>query len=138
MSKEGKKKGSCLKTLLIIVLALAIIGGIGSTIGGDKDKAQNTTKKTAASTEKTEEQDKSTEPKEEQSATDNSKDDQVPKEYKSALNKAKSYSETMHMSKAGLYDQLTSEYGEKFSAEAAQYAVDTIEADWNANALATA
>ena len=44
----------------------------------------------------------------------------------------------MHMSKAGLYDQLTSEYGEKFSAEAAQYAVDTIEADWNANALATA
>ena len=88
MSKEGKKKGSCLKTLLIIVLALAIIGGIGSTIGGDKDKAQNTTKKTAASTEKTEEQDKSTEPKEEQSATDNSKDDQVPKEYKSALNKA--------------------------------------------------
>ena len=41
----------------------------------------------------------------------------------------------MHMSKAGLYDQLTSEYGESFSPEAAQYAVDNVEADWNNNAL---
>lgn len=59
----------------------------------------------------------------------------VPREYKSALKKAKSYSDTMHMSKAGIYDQLTSEYGEKFSAEAAQYAVDNLKADYNANAL---
>lgn len=44
----------------------------------------------------------------------------------------------MHMSKAGIYDQLTSEYGDQFSAEAAQYAVDNMTADWNANALATA
>ena len=62
----------------------------------------------------------------------------VPQEYKSALNKAKSYSDTMHMSKAGIYDQLTSEYGEKFSAEAAQYAIDNLNADYNANALAKA
>lgn len=59
----------------------------------------------------------------------------VPSEYKSALSKAKIYSDTMHMSKAGIYDQLTSEYGEKFSAEAAQYAVDNVNADWNKNAL---
>ncbi len=44
----------------------------------------------------------------------------------------------MHMSKIGIYDQLTSEYGEKFSAEAAQYAVDNLKADYNANALAKA
>lgn len=62
----------------------------------------------------------------------------VPAEYKSALIKAKSYSDTMYMSKQGLYDQLTSEYGEKFSPEAAQYAIDNVEADWNANALAKA
>ncbi|MET3636756.1 MULTISPECIES: Ltp family lipoprotein [Curtobacterium] len=62
----------------------------------------------------------------------------VPVEYASALVKAESYSEMMHMSKAGIYDQLTSEYGEQFTAEAAQYAVDTIDADWNANALAKA
>lgn len=62
----------------------------------------------------------------------------VPTEYKSALKKAGTYVTTMHMSKARLYDQLTSEYGEKFSAEAAQYAVDNVSADWNENALATA
>ena len=44
----------------------------------------------------------------------------------------------MHMSKAGIYDQLTSENGEQFTAEEAQYAVDNIQADWNANALETA
>ena len=61
--------------------------------------------------------------------------DDIPTEYKSALKKAKIYSDTMNMSKVGLYDQLTSEYGEKFSKEAAQYAIDNVEADWKENAL---
>ena len=43
-----------------------------------------------------------------------------------ALETAKTYSDTMSMSKAGLYDQLTSEYGEKFTAEEAQYAIDNL------------
>lgn len=55
-----------------------------------------------------------------------------------ALKKAQSYSDNMHMSKARLYKQLTSEYGEKFPADAAQYAVENVSADWNANALETA
>nr|WP_288825552.1 Ltp family lipoprotein [uncultured Clostridium sp.] len=59
----------------------------------------------------------------------------IPTEYKSALNKAKTYGDVMHMSKAGIYNQLTSEYGEKFTPEAAQYAIDNVEVDWNANAL---
>ncbi len=62
-------------------------------------------------------------------------EENVPTEYKSALKKAESYSDTMHMSKQGIYDQLTSEYGEKFSAEAAQYAIDNLDVDWNQNAL---
>ncbi|MEG2195521.1 MAG: Ltp family lipoprotein, partial [Terrisporobacter sp.] len=62
-------------------------------------------------------------------------EDDVPTEYKSALKKAKIYSDTMSMSKAGLFEQLTSEYGEKFSKEAAQYALDNVEADWKQNAL---
>lgn len=62
----------------------------------------------------------------------------VPAEYKSALATAKTYANTMHMSKARLYDQLTSEYGEKFTAAAAQYAIDNIQANWNLNALLTA
>lgn len=56
-------------------------------------------------------------------------------EYTNALKKAETYSNTMHMSKKGIYNQLTSEYGEKFPADAAQYAVDNMQADWNANAL---
>lgn len=59
----------------------------------------------------------------------------VPVEFASAFKKAEIYSDTMHMSKEGIYDQLISEYGEKFSAEAAQYAIDNINADWNNNAL---
>ena len=39
------------------------------------------------------------------------------------------------MSKAGIYDQLISEYGEKFTEEEAQYAIDHVQVDWNANAL---
>ena len=59
----------------------------------------------------------------------------VPTEYISALKKAESYSDMMHMSKQGIYDQLVSEYGEQFSPEAAQYAIDNLQADYNANAL---
>lgn len=59
----------------------------------------------------------------------------LPAEYRSALRKAESYAKIMHMSKMGIYDQLVSEYGEKFSPEAAQYAIDNVEADWNENAL---
>jgi hypothetical protein len=42
------------------------------------------------------------------------------------------------MSKKSVYDQLVAEFGEKFSPDAAQYAVDNVIADWNANALAKA
>ena len=44
----------------------------------------------------------------------------------SALEKAKSYYDDFHISKLGIYDILTSEYGEKFDKEDAQYAIDLI------------
>jgi len=66
------------------------------------------------------------------------KTESVPAEYKSALNKATLYANTMNMSKQGVYDQLVSEYGEKFSVDAGQYAIENVKADWNANALAKA
>ena len=56
-------------------------------------------------------------------------------EYQNALKKAESYSKLMHMSKQKIYDQLTSEYGEKFPADAAQYAIDNLNVDYKANAL---
>ena len=56
-------------------------------------------------------------------------------EDKNALAKAESYSSIMHMSKAAIYDQLTSSYGEGFPVESAQYAVDHLVADYKKNAL---
>lgn len=64
--------------------------------------------------------------------------DDVPREWESALSSAYNYAEIMSMSKAGIYDQLVSEYGEAFPVEAAQYAIDNIEFDWNENALKSA
>jgi len=55
-------------------------------------------------------------------------------EEKNALKKAESYSKTMHMSKQGIYNQLTSTI-EGFSKAEAQYAIDNIQANWNQNAL---
>src|SRR5690625_6641282 len=41
----------------------------------------------------------------------------------------------MAMSKAAVYDQLVSEHGEQFPEDAAQYAMDNLNADWKENAL---
>lgn len=61
----------------------------------------------------------------------------VPAEYKAALERAQLY-ESQYFSKKGLYNQLTSKYGDHYSAAAAQYAVDNVKFDWKANALESA
>ena len=73
--------------------------------------------------------------KAEQEAETKAKEESIPREHKAALAKAETYANMMHMSKAGIYEQLTSEYGEGFPAEAAQYAIDNIVWDWKENAL---
>ncbi len=55
-------------------------------------------------------------------------------EYSTALEKAKTYNSLFHMSKKRMYRQLTSEF-DKFSNDAAQYAIDHLEADYKYNAL---
>ena len=47
-------------------------------------------------------------------------------EQKNALKQAESYSSNLHMSKKGIYEQLKSEHGEKFTAEEAKYAIDNL------------
>ncbi|MCF2623936.1 Ltp family lipoprotein [Ligilactobacillus salivarius] len=59
----------------------------------------------------------------------------IPREYVSALIKGQEYADSMYMSKKAVYDQLTSDYGEKFSSDAANYAIANIKANWNKNAL---
>lgn len=112
---------------LIAVVVLAIFSAVG---GGKKDDAAPATG-TSISAEAP--ADAKTTAKAPSTTADN-----VPAEYKAALKKAGVYASKMHMSKSKLYTQLTSDYGEKFSPDAAQYAVDNVKADWNANALAQA
>ena len=54
----------------------------------------------------------------------------IPLKYYQALNRANAFSNTMHMSKADIYDQIISAYGDNFSADAAQYAVDHLTNVW--------
>ncbi len=61
--------------------------------------------------------------------------DKVGIEGQNALRKAEQYGNRMNMSKAGIYDQLTSEYGEGFGADAAQYAIDNADIDYKENAV---
>jgi hypothetical protein len=113
--------------ILVVIIFFAIVGSTGSKNGTTDTNSSTSNSQTASPSSKSE-----------PTATSVEKQANVPAEYKSALNKATTYANTMHMSKRGVYDQLTSAYGEKFSAEAAQYAVDNVKADWNANALAKA
>ena len=57
----------------------------------------------------------------------------------SALQQADYYANDANMSKAKIYDQLTSSYGGNFSSSDANYAINHLDdVDWNQNALATA
>lgn len=146
------KRGGCLRTLLIAFGLLVLLGALISSCGGDKQAETSSTttppatkatseptKQPAASqAEATTEAAEATETTQATEETTQAAEPAVPTEYLSALVKAESYSEMMHMSKKGLYQQLTSDAGEKFSPKAAQYAIDHIKADWKANALAKA
>lgn len=69
------------------------------------------------------------------SLTESESNSNIPEEYRSALSKANDYSNIMYMSKTAIYDQLISDYGEKFTPAEAQYAIENTGADWNFNAL---
>ncbi|MBQ3641005.1 Ltp family lipoprotein [bacterium] len=62
-------------------------------------------------------------------------DNSVSLEYINALEKARIYSNFSYMSKKNIYEQLVSAYGEGFTKEAAQYAIDNLNADYKNNAL---
>src|SRR5699024_10872866 len=61
--------------------------------------------------------------------------DEVPREHKADIKKGETYASSKAMSKAAGYDQLISENGEQLHEEAAQYAKDNLNADWEENAL---
>ena len=146
---KKKKKGGCLKwgagAVAVLVLGSAALNG-----GSDSDDPTNTaapessTSITASesldavlSTPTLDINNAAADVESTQSDND-AADDAEPKEFKNALRAAKNYLDFSAFSEAKLYDQLTSEYGEKFTPEQAQYAVDTVNADWNAEAVEAA
>lgn len=129
--------GGTLKKYIAALSLAAALALVGCSAAAPEAASEAGTKVTAAPAPTAADK-KEAAPVEAKPAEAKSEEVKVPSDHKSALKSAENYSKIMHMSKAGLFDQLTSEYGDKFSEAAAQYAVDTIEADWNANALASA
>lgn len=62
----------------------------------------------------------------------------VSREFKNALRSAENYITIMAFSEKGLFEQLTSEYGDQYPKDAAQYAMENIEVDYNEQALKAA
>ena len=129
--QEPKKKPFYKRVWFIILAVLVVIGIIATATGGsddDKDSsdAASSNNNSVSAPEAGEQVDAP--------AAEAGSDDSVPADFQSALRKAERYSESSHMSQNGIYNQLTSEI-EGFTAEQAQYAVDNVDADWNANAL---
>lgn len=119
-----QKKPFYKRIWFIALVIIIVIAGFSSMSKGSDDSSSS---KSESSTSKSSD-----------SKSASSENKSVPQEYKSALASAKTYSDTMHMSKAAIYDQLTADAGDKFSKEAAQYAVDNLKADYNKNALKSA
>jgi hypothetical protein len=120
LKDNGDKNWFAKHKVLTVIISFVVLGiAIGAASSGSNGATTNTTADTAAPKAKEEKSN-------------------VPAEYISALTQADSYANMMHLSKQGVYDQLTSQYGGKFSAKAAQYAIDNVKSDWNVNALAKA
>ena len=131
MEETKVKKPIYKRWWFIVIVVLLVLGIIGSIFGDDSDKNANQPK------EKTQTEQKADE-KKAAPAEEKKEEPKVPAEYKAALKSAESYSEIMHMSKQGIYDQLISDAGDKFPPEAAQYAIDNLKADYKKNALESA
>lgn len=147
MRKKDRPRGTAIAGLVLGGLSLiiaAIVTTFTATVVGAVDEALQSSAPSASieapattpapSTDASEET-VAIETEAAQAADTESTDGEVPREYESALAQAQRYSDTMSMSEAGLWGQLTSEYGGQFSAEAADYAVENVDADWNQNAL---
>lgn len=111
MAKKDKVKKPFFKRIWFWVLVVVVTIVVGGGASGGKPNKTTTTSNSSSTTSSSE----------------------IPSgattEQTNALRKAEFYSNVMHMSKASIYNQLTYEYGEKFSAEDGQWAVDNLKAD---------
>ncbi len=136
--KTGQTKhlGWCVPIVLFFIIGIT---NPAEDTESTKKEAQNSAISSSSSAKKEE---TSSEKKAESSSSSKKEtlesSSSVSREYKNALKSAENYLKLMAFSKQGLYEQLTSEYGDKFPADAAQYAIDNVKVDWNEEALESA
>ena len=114
VGQTNKKTPRWIGIVLCAVLAIVVLGSLG-------ESTSKTSGYNSASVKSSYSSSKSNYSTYSGSVTTPSAD--VSTEYQNALTKGLSYAKNLHMSKKGVYDQLTSSYGEGFSADAAQYAI---------------
>lgn len=115
--------------LILIVIVVSVNGTDNPEVADDNQDIEAEEKEPVNESENESEAEVEQEPEKEP------EEDTVSREFKSALTKAELYANTMYMSKKGVYNQLVSEHGEGFPEDAAQYAIDNVQADWKENAL---
>ena len=133
-----EKRGGWLKYISLPISILIFLGILGAMFGPEDDNVPEVVEETTQYVVAKETTETPYKVRTETTMRTNNRTDDVPMEYKNALATAESYFKLMNMSKQRIYDQLTSEYGEKFPAEAAQYAVDNLQVDYKEAALKTA
>lgn len=131
-----KKVSFWIIAIVLIFIFQAVSGGDGETADKKKEEPQ--------SSEVTKNNSKDTENKKEEKVEEDSTEEQeepeekVSREFQNALKSAQNYVEIMAFSEKGLYKQLTSEAVEGYPADAAQYAIDNVDVDYNEQALKSA
>ena len=137
-----------LKVALVVILGFVLLViGCAALISETDNNAENTDK--PATQEEQIKEEPAEEPKEEaqepvvqeEEAPEtviSEEEETVPFEYEQALKSAQNYVDTLHFSRQGLKQQLTSEYGSGFSEEAAEYALEHVDVDYKEEAVEAA
>ena len=129
---QPKKKKRGLLKFGLGAAAVLIIGG-ALINGGDSAPSETTAQESTIEQVNVEAQ-----PAPEMNAEVEPVADSTPLEFRNALRSAENYLRISGFSEAGLRDQLTSEFGEAYPAEAADYALANLEVDWNEQAVKSA
>lgn len=121
------------KLLFLLMAAMLVLTACGDTEEQPK-------KEPVVESEGVEDDAGANEPEEstDQDEAEESQSEDVPREYKNALKAAQNYFQIMPFSEKGLFEQLTSEHGDKYPEDAAQYAIENVEVDYNEQALKAA
>lgn len=123
-----KSTGGCLG----VVLGLAIIGGCSAVVASTSDDDSPSPKVSV-----TEPAQKGADtPAEENTPAEKEKEEpDFTVSQENAIRSAESYLDLSGFSREGLIDQLSSDYGDGYSKADATFAVDHVNADWNAEAV---